>query len=1187
MDLLLLSPPKSQQPEQLRHVAAGTLGDPCQLANDLQLSDDSDSEESSSVGKPEQTVKGSFCLIKHISLLGDSTGQPPAVGNIRDLYQLANDLQLSDDSDSEESISVGKPEQTVKGSFCPIKHMPLLGDSTGQPPAVGTIRDPYQLANDPQLSDDSDSEESSSVGKPEQTVKGSFCPIKHMPLLGDSTGQPPAVGTIRDPYQLANDLQLSDDSDSEESVSVGKPEQTVKGSFCPIKHMPLLGDSAGQPPAVGTIRDPYQLANDPQLSDDSDSEESISVGKLEQTVKDSFWPIKHMPLLGDSTGQPSAVGTIRDPYQLANNLQLSDDSDSEESFSVGKPEQTVKGSPPKHMPLLGDSSEEPPAVLNNPKPWNKNLHSNGQTIARKGEDNFRSYHLADDLQLSDDSDFEDVSVKPKQVSDPFRKEIPLVNPGTVAIRGANEEDVRKQVGSCLPTLQYFNGIITGNGSYSLVNDLELSEDSDSDNVFGAGRPKQVSVSRSSRAENKSVLNIGDPFHAPIKRMPEEFVKGEVNVMALSEDSDSHNAFGAVQPEQESAEKGLSQSESFRKSIGMPSSALQHSQEKKIISSKLVKPVADSTVKLAPAFGDTKADGRTIQTKPLHRIHSEEQRAQGLSKHEVTLDMTGHNPQKVDTTANIEMYNGRRTTKPIKVAAVLPSGSRSEPKSSNPSLDPLPENFTLPVARKVRTSKFSKQEIENQISRGKELLQKKSENNVNCEGQSQSNGRRGKNMSNSELPSKKAAANISEEPDGRKQNIFKEIGRLVADSEKIQPKTTKPNKRDEHEKRASKGSENEALISCGKEKKRNSANESKLPEHNTSEQKGGLSKVSEAFQKKPVSPRESVRSSDLINKTEANRDGKTERRRKKSPNVHNKKEGRKGEAHQELLHKMDKAKPHKRNTKEMLGLKSSTVNDEKRREGKTDRRTEKSPNVVHNKNEGRKGEAQKELLHKMDEPKPHKRNAKEMLGSKTSIEKDEKTEGNFTQEPEPPRKKHKKEIKTPMADSKMRISEDGTNDKHERKSSKGSHGENKDIRTEASRSQCKEMPSSKMASKSLKIEETANAPAINEDFKQDPGVKNLSDIDKFKILRQEYIALMELLKKPANLVVELKSVLDQKMISGTTKEVMALKETILIVGRELRSESFQSQKRKLKQLQDQLESLKQSIRNGNTNCTLAF
>ncbi|CAD7089948.1 unnamed protein product [Hermetia illucens] len=1132
-----------------------------------------------------------------------------------------------------------------------------------------------------------------------------------------------AAGTIADPYQLAKDLQLSDDSDSEESFSAGKPEQAVNGSFCLFKDMPLLGDSTGQPSAAVNNQQSWKehldsngqriarkgeeeknkhLADDLQLSDDSDFEDV---------------PMK-----------PNQIS------DLADDLQLSDDSDFEDVPT--KPNQVSDRLPPlnpgterKPVSTWGANDEDGSCL--------PNLQFNGQVIARKREDNFRSY-LADDLQLSDDSDFEDVPTS-QQVCDL----LPQLNPGTewtaASTRGANDVDVPKQVGSCLPNLQQFNGIVPGNGSYSLVNDLQLSEDSDSDDDYGAVQPEQVSASHSNRVENEPVLNIVDPLHAQIKRMPEEFVevkpqaKGCSVKEVQSNNRVEHEYGGETGGTKVNPSMPLNSSKrdpeglplSFRRSIGMsdvdviqPSGplALQHGQKINIISNELVKPAADSTVKLAPAFSDTKADGRTLEGNSLHRVHSEKQRTQGLPKHAVALGSTGDNPQKVRTAVNCEIYNGRQTTKPMKVAAILPSGSRPEQKSSAPSLDPLPENYTLPVARKVRTSTFTKKDIENQISRGKELLQKTSESKVNCEDKSHEYKVNGKEKLSSGLPTKKSSANMSVGPDRKKQKTSKEIDKAVVDSKKMKRQITKDSKIDGHESRTPKGSEMEGLISLGKENKCNFANQSKLPKDSTSERIGGLSNkdiihISEASQKKQAITNEMVKSSDLINKTEANRDGTTERHSKKSPNVvhnknedrkreshqkllhkmdvpkphkrngkdmlgsrsstekdeksanrdaktdrrtkksadiaHNKNEGRKGEEYHELLHKMDEPKPHKCNDKNMLGSRSSTEKDEKfaNRDRKTDRRTKKSPAVVHNKNEDRKDEAHHELLHKMDEPKPHKRkakemldsrsstdeksanrdgktdrrtkkspgvghnknegrkgeahkmeepkpnkrNAKEMLGSRSSIEKDEKSEGNFTQETEPPRKKHKitNESKKPTADSKMRISEESTTDRHERKSSKGSHGENKDIGTEAPHSQCKEMPSSKIDGKSLKREETANAPAINQDFIQDPGVKNLSDIDKFKILRQEYIVLMELLKKPANLVVELKSVLDQKKRSGTAKEVMALKETILVVGRELRSESFQSQKRKLKQLQDQLESLKRIIRNRNKTGTLDF
>ncbi|CAD7090065.1 unnamed protein product [Hermetia illucens] len=1105
MDLLLLSPPKSQQTEQLRHVAAGTIADPYQLAKDLQLSDDSDSEESFSVGKPEQTVKGSFCLFKDMPLLGDSAGQPSEVvsnqkswskncngqtivrkeeDNFRS-HHLAGDLQLSDDSDFEDV----SPNQ-VSDILLPLN--------------PGTE---WKAA--------------STRGANEEDVQKQVGSC--LPNLQQFTGN----GS----YSLVNDLELSEDSDSDSYFGAVQPEQVSS----------------------------YQLANDLQLSDDSDSEESFSVGKTEQAVNDSFWLIKDMPLLGDSAGQPSEV-------------------------------------------------------VSNQKSWSKNC--NGQTIVRKEEDNFRSHHLAGDLQLSDDSDFEDVS--PNQVSDI----LPPLNPGTewkaASTRGANEEDVPKQVGSSLSTFQYSNGIVTGNGSYSLIDGLELSEDSDSDNDFGAVQPEQGNASHNSRIENKPVLNIGDPLHALIKRMPEELVEVKAETATpkgcsikevQSSNRVEHENGGKTGGTKVNPSMPLKSSKRDpRRFVSVGIIWKEHSNIN-IISNELVKPAADSTVKLTPAFGDSKTDGRTIERNSLHRIHSEKQRTQGLPKHAVTLESTGHNSQKVRTAANSEIYNSRQTTKPMKVATILPSSCRPEQKSSAPSLDPLPENYTLPVARKVRTSTFTKKDIENQISRGKELLQKASDSN--CE-----NERNGKKILSSGLPTKKTTANMSVGPERNKQKISKEIDKPVVDSKKIKQQT------DEHERRTPKGSEMEGLIS----NKRNSANQS--TKHSTSERKGGLSnkdiiQISEAYQKKQAITNETVKSLDLINKPEANgdfahqklrhkmdvpkphkrndkdmlgsksstekdeksanRDPKTDRRTKKSPDTaHNKNEDRKDEAHHELLHKMDEPKPHK----EMLGSRSSTDKDEKpaNRDGKTGRRTKKNLDVVHNKNEGRKGEA-----HKMEKPKPNKRNAKEMLGSRSSIEKDKKSEGNFTQETEPPRKKHKitNESKKSTADSKMRISEDSTTDKHERNSSKGSHGENKDIRTEAPHSQCKEVPSSKIDDKSLKREETANAPGINQDFIQDPVVKNLSDIDKFKILRQEYIVLMGLLKKPANLVVELKNVLDQKKRSGTAKEVMALKETILVVGRELRSESFQSQKRKLKQLQDQLESLKRSIRNRNKTGTLHF
>ncbi|CAD7090068.1 unnamed protein product [Hermetia illucens] len=1157
MDLLLLSPPKPEQTEQLRHVAAGTIADPYQLAKDLQLSDDSDSEESFSVGKPEQAVKSSFCLFKDMPLLGDSTGQPSAAVNNQQSWN---------------------------------EHL----DSNGQRIArKGEDRENH-LVDDLQLSDDSDFED---VPTKPNHVSDLLSPLnpgterKTASTWGANEEQRIAR---KGENHLADDLQLSDDSDFEDVPT--KPNQV------------------------------------------SDLMSPLNPGTERKTA--STW--------GANEEQRIAR---KGENHLADDLQLSDDSDFEDVPT--KPNQVSDlllplnpGTERKTASTWGAAEEDVPKQVGSCLP---NFQFNGQRIARKGEDNFRSYQLADDLQLSDDSDFEDVPTS-QQLCDL----LPRLNPGTewtaASTRGSNDEDVPKQVGSCLPTLQQFNGIVPGNGSYSLLNDLELSEDSDSDSDFGAVQPEQVSSFHSNQVEHEPVLNIGDPLHAPIKRMPEEFVE--------------------VKPQSKRDPEGLPRSDSFRRSIGMsdvvviqPSGplALQHGQKIDIISNELVKPAVDSTVKLAPA-GDSKADGKTIERNSLHRIQGEKQRSKGLSRHAVTVDSAGRNPQKVRTTPISEIYNGRQTTKPMKVAAILPSGSRPEQKSSAPSLDPLPENYTLPVARKVRTSTFTKKDIENQISRGKELLQKASDSNCEDEGN-------GKKILSSGLPTKKTTANMSVGPERNKQEISKEIDKSMVDSKEINQQITKGSKTDEHERRTPKGSEMEGLISRGKENKRNSANQS--TKHSTSKRKGGPSnegiiQISEAYQKKQAITNETGKSSDFINKTEANGDGTHQkllhkmdvpkphkrndkamlRRTKKSPDVvHNKNEGRKGEAHHQLLHKMDEPKPHKRNAKEMLDSRSPTDKDEKsaNRDGKTDRRTKKSADVVHNKNEGRKDEAHHQLLHKMDEPKPHKemlgsrsstdkdekpanrdgktgrrtkknldvvhnknegrkdeahkmeepkpnkRNAKEMLGSRWSIGKDEKSEGNFTQETEPPRKKHKiaNESKKPTSDSQMRISEDSTTDKHERKSSKGSHSENKDRRIEAPHPQFKEMPSPKIDGKSLKKKETANAPAINKDFIQDPGVKNLSDIDKFKILRQEYIVLMELLKKPANLVVELKSVLDQKKKSGTAKEVMALKETILVVGRELRSESFQSQKRKLKQLRDQLESLKRIIRNKNKTGTLDF
>lgn len=96
-----------------------------------------------------------------------------------------------------------------------------------------------------------------------------------------------------------------------------------------------------------------------------------------------------------------------------------------------------------------------------------------------------------------------------------------------------------------------------------------------------------------------------------------------------------------------------------------------------------------------------------------RMNLEEPRVKGMmAPHLNRVDSVGENEN--------EAYQPRLTAKPIKVA------------DSTASLDPLPENFTLPVAREVRTSKFSRQQIECQIARGKELLQRRDAVQLSCD-----------------------------------------------------------------------------------------------------------------------------------------------------------------------------------------------------------------------------------------------------------------------------------------------------------------------------------------------------------------------------------------------------------------------------------------------------------------------
>ncbi|CAD7090057.1 unnamed protein product [Hermetia illucens] len=161
-----------------------------------------------------------------------------------------------------------------------------------------------------------------------------------------------------------------------------------------------------------------------------------------------------------------------------------------------------------------------------------------------------------------------------------------------------------------------------------------------------------------------------------------------------------------------------------------------------------------------------------------KMNLDEPRGKGMmARHLNRVDSVGENKN--------EAYQPRLTTKPIKVAAT----TNQMDKDSAASLDSLPENFTLPVARKVRASKFSRQQIECQIARGKELLQRRDAVQLSCSNRLRPHKRSAGQMLSSipsDLEGEMSVENIIDitEPVKKRQKTMEKIAKSSAAKRQI-------------------------------------------------------------------------------------------------------------------------------------------------------------------------------------------------------------------------------------------------------------------------------------------------------------------------------------------------------------------------------------------------------------------
>ncbi|CAD7082851.1 unnamed protein product [Hermetia illucens] len=906
-------------------------------------------------------------------------------------------------------------------------------------------------------------------------------------------------------------------------------------------------------------------------------------------------------------GAPSSMNRV--PYQLVNDLQLSENSDIEENFSVEKSEQAVKGSfcLIENMPSLDDSTERPTVhqSSNTKRAEVKQLEP-----GRMAECN--AYDLANDLQLSDDSDLEDNLMKSKGGAEVIQNCGP-------SSRATHPRD-NNEFGAFLPSMQNLQEVPTNtdSGPYSLANDLDLSEDSDSDDDFDAVLPNTVG---SCRIENTPSLYNGrlqDTQNFPKEVMSEkiayEKIERDTAGKRVAPKEMSHTkdqtSGGRKTPLKDSSRNRLGQqyerkpSEcqvvpsnpqdssspiSFRKGYGtsyqtvlqplVPSTPTQPRQTIIMASGKLVKSAIDPSLKVIAANSDVKAGDR--------------QRIYKLPKQKPQQEITRKSPQKRDHTNSkvVNSFNGRHITKPTKVAAIFSNGqsnknfngSSPDEKPPAPSLDPLPENFTLPVARKVRTSTFSKQQIESQISRGKILLQKTAENQSRCEdpakprkqtASDQKNGKSAKNIARmSKVPQIKQKTTDETERSLEAKIITPEVNRII----KIDRKEAKQR----NEVRGA----HKGLLKESSENKANTEDQSKLHKRKAREMLsssstspkdemsvGNITQVPEQPRKKQKICKDIEKSgedSSMI-KPQTAKDRIADNRQKKLPKGSRSKD--KGEASRPQLQKThtpksdDKClKKEQRNPmvaedcKQDSGL-GQMVSDripQTAKDGMTDNRQKKLPKGSRSEE---KGEASRLQLQKTHTPKGDDKCLKHEQRNPVVAEDCKQDSG----------------LGQMVSDSKPQTAKDRMADNYQKRFPKGTRSKDKG---ETSRPQLQKTHSPKGDDKCPKNEQ--KHPITTEDCKQDAGVEQIiSDREKFKILRREYIELMESVKKPAHLILELKKVLERKIVSGTEREAMAIKEEILFIGKQLRSESFRNQKRKLKQLEDQLQLLKYNIRNSN-------
>ncbi|CAD7090069.1 unnamed protein product [Hermetia illucens] len=787
-----------------------------------------------------------------------------------------------------------------------------------------------------------------------------------------------------------------------------------------------------QPAPIGTSKGvPYQLASDLQLSDDSDSEDNLASGKPEVVVRADYC---HMPLLGGLTGDGVEITKENTDSiscqldQLANDLQLSESSDSEDD-SI------------KDLPLSNGQSQF------NHVQFAKARKQSTDLMVHPSNTNFHAPMLESinsvtkDLELSDDSEDDFVEVQPNRVSNPQIKDMPLLEefasekdsdimaklyiskvlePSRVVSRKLPPEIKTKKehIANISEPLPPFGGRqLTKPKKVATVlplskQDKQLKLDQQLVGVQLDPLPKILSeTSNYSRQHIENHILRGKALLADRKmNLDVPQVEGPSKVNAARSGAENNNAkkLSTNRP-LGPALQGAEASHETKGTVTKNVRSELDSQRPKIviISNQLVKAGTSTETILAHTAGNDK--GMRHDQKPS----SKSEKMNNLAPYPANdygVTMSSGNPNQFD---------GRQTTKPIKVAATIPVNQLnkdSKQKPSVPSLDPLPENFTLPVARKVRTSNFSKQQIETQIARGKELLQKKVD---------------------------------------------------IQLSSDCQPK---PHKRNASQMLNSKSSGQEGEMSV---------------EH---------IQVAEPAKKKQRITGKSVKPSEF----------ETDRLEKKRPTgVHFK-----NKANEELL--------------------------QKTREGKANLQRQQ---------------------------KPHGINVEGKISSRYPTQNDEILTGKMT---EPPRnQKISKQIIKSAAE--RQTTEDRKTYEHEKKHSKSARSENKDIKSKASHSQSKLI----LPLKSVKKE-------------QSPGT---SEVSKFKTLRREYIKLMDSIKRPAYLALQLKDALEHKRMSGTKQEVVEIKQKILAIGKELKSESFQNQKRKLEQLEDQLESLKRSIKDSRKTRTV--